>query len=74
MFTKERALEDPPVSLSRRQKEVVGLLSEGKTSKEIAFLLDIDWRTVDFHVAAACSKLGVWSRRELMVWALKKAA
>ena len=36
--------------LSKRQKQVVRLLLEGKSNKQIALTLDISERTVEFHL------------------------
>lgn len=47
------------MALSTREKEVVSLVVEGKTNKEIAQVLDISYRTVEKYRAGAMSKLGV---------------
>jgi DNA-binding NarL/FixJ family response regulator len=53
-----------PAGLTARQLAVLRLLREGKTNAEIAEELVLSVRTVDNHVAAVLSKLGVHSRRE----------
>jgi len=50
--------------LTPRQLAVLALLREGRTNGEIADELVVSVRTVDHHVAAVLSKLGVRSRRE----------
>jgi DNA-binding CsgD family transcriptional regulator len=53
-----------PAGLTARQVAVLELLREGLTNAEIAERLVLSVRTVDHHVAAILSKLGVSSRRE----------
>nr|WP_272914669.1 helix-turn-helix transcriptional regulator [Aurantiacibacter rhizosphaerae] len=53
--------------LTAKQRAVLDLLIQHKTSKEIARLLGISHYTVDQRVAAARKKLGVTSRNELAV-------
>ena len=53
-----------PAGLTARQVAVLELLREGMTNAEIADRLVLSVRTVDHHVAAILSKLGVSSRRE----------
>jgi len=48
---------DPDV-LSKRQKQVLGLLSEGMTNKQIAHKLNLSQRMVNLHLSAIKSKLG----------------
>jgi DNA-binding CsgD family transcriptional regulator len=51
--------------LTRREREVAGLAASGSTSKEIATKLFVSVRTVENHLQAIYSKLGVSSREEL---------
>ena len=53
-----------PAGLTTRQLEVLRLLATGATNAEIAEALVISPKTVDHHVSAVLSKLGVGSRRE----------
>lgn len=57
--------------LSLRQREVLQLLAEGRTMKEIAHTLKITPRTVAFHKYAMMELLGVKSSAELVQFALK---
>jgi len=58
--------------LSARQREVLQLLAEGHTMKEIARLLKITPRTVAFHKYAMMEQLGVSSNAELVLAAIKQ--
>jgi DNA-binding CsgD family transcriptional regulator/tetratricopeptide (TPR) repeat protein len=51
-----------PLGLTRRENEVLLLLSEGLTNDEIAVKLVVSPRTVDHHVSALLGKVGVPSR------------
>src|SRR3954447_431722 len=51
-----------PAGLTRREAEVLTLLCEGLTNDEIAARLVVSTRTVDHHVSAVLTKLGVSSR------------
>jgi DNA-binding NarL/FixJ family response regulator len=57
--------------LSARQREVLQLLAEGHTMKEIARQLKITPRTVAFHKYAMMEQLGVTSNAELVLAAIK---
>jgi DNA-binding NarL/FixJ family response regulator len=48
--------------LTRRERQVLKLVAQGKTSPQIARELSLVKRTVDFHVENACRKLGVDNR------------
>ncbi|MGH9252237.1 MAG: helix-turn-helix domain-containing protein, partial [Acidimicrobiales bacterium] len=53
-----------PSKLTDRQLEVLVLLAEGLTNAEIADRLVVSTRTVDHHVSAILTRLGVATRRE----------
>jgi len=58
--------------LSERELEVLKLVTQGKSNQEIADALSLSVRTVQAHLAHIFDKLGVGSRTEAVVLALKK--
>ena len=56
--------------LTRRQKEVLQLLIEGRSMKEAAFILKLSPRTVAFHKYAMMEHLRIKSSAELVQYAL----
>jgi ATP/maltotriose-dependent transcriptional regulator MalT len=61
-------------ALSARERQVLGLLGEGLSNKEIGQALSISPNTVRFHVAAVFNKLGVARRSEAVKVALAQGA
>ena len=59
----------PVESLTAREQQVLTLVAEGKTNKEIASALSITERTVKFHVGAIMGKLGATNRTEAVRFA-----
>lgn len=57
--------------LSPRQREVLQLLAEGRTMKEIASILNITARTVAFHKYSMMEQLGIKSSAELIQYAIR---
>jgi len=64
--------QEETVSLTERERQVLGQLALGKTNKEIAQELVITERTVKFHVSSIFSKLGVSNRTEAVTIAARK--
>jgi len=62
---------EEPVELTPREMEVIQLLTEGLSNKEIAHLLFVSPRTVNFHLDNIYSKLDVSSRTEAAIYALR---
>jgi DNA-binding NarL/FixJ family response regulator len=62
---------DPVRSLTPRQREVLQLLAEGRSAKEIASSLAISSRTVEFHKYQMMETLGLHTNAELIHFALK---
>jgi DNA-binding NarL/FixJ family response regulator len=55
----------PTVTLSLRQREVLQLVAEGKSNKEIASAINVTVKTVEFHKARISKELGVHTTAEL---------
>lgn len=61
----------PMDRLTSRQREIVQLLAEGKTSKEVAALLTVSVKTVETHRANIMKRLGCHSVSDLVVYAIR---
>jgi DNA-binding CsgD family transcriptional regulator len=64
-------LDRKPVGLTNRELEVLGLLSLGKTNKEIAAALCISTNTVAVHVVHVLNKTGSSNRTEAASYAVR---
>ena len=56
--------------LTRREQQVLSLIVEGHSSKEVASILDVSKRTIDFHLDNLYQKLGVTNRMQALQRAL----
>ena len=63
--------KDPIRKLSPRQREVLQLLCEGNSAKQVADILCISARTVEFHKYRIMEELGVHNSAELVQYAIK---
>ena len=61
------------VKLTLRQKEVLQLLADGRTMKEVAFMLDVTPRTIAFHKYTMMEQLRLRSTAELVQFAVKSS-
>jgi DNA-binding NarL/FixJ family response regulator len=59
--------------LTLRQKEVLQLLAEGRSMKEVAFVLNLSPRTVAFHKYTMMDHLQIKSSAELIEYAMKSS-
>ena len=58
-------------SLTRREREIAGLLAEGLSNREIGARLVITERTAQTHVCNVLAKLGFASRTQAALWAIE---
>lgn len=69
--TKATADEEPQGRLTDREREIVQLLAEGRSNKEVAGLLGISVKTAETHRAAVMRKLGMESFSHLVRYAIR---
>jgi two-component system, NarL family, response regulator NreC len=69
---KDRGLTDSYELLSPREKEVLQLLAQGQTNKEVAGVLNLSPHTVDTHRANLMQKLGLRNLADLILYAVRK--
>ena len=62
---------DPMATMTLRQREILQLLAEGKSAKEIASVLGISPRTVEDHKYRLMESLGIENSAELVHFAIK---
>jgi DNA-binding NarL/FixJ family response regulator len=67
----ETRAEGPHGRLSPRELEIVKLVAESKSNKEVATILDISVKTVESHRANIMDKLGLHSVTELVRYAVR---
>jgi DNA-binding NarL/FixJ family response regulator len=64
-------MPDPVAALTPRQREILQLLAEGCSAKQIAGKLDISHRTVEFHKYQMMESLRIRTNAELVHFAVK---
>ena len=69
---KQQGLSDTFDLLTVREKEVLQLLAEGRTNKEVATLLDVSPYTVESHRTNLMQKLNVHNTAEIVLYAVRK--
>jgi DNA-binding NarL/FixJ family response regulator len=68
----QRGLTDSYDLLTDREKEVLQLLAEGRSNKEVAALLDLGLSTVETHRANLMQKLNLHNTAEIVLYAVRK--
>jgi DNA-binding NarL/FixJ family response regulator len=68
----ERLAQRPPRALSSREGEVLALMVQARSNKEIAAALGISDLTVKAHVVSILNKLGVRDRTEAVTQAIRR--
>jgi DNA-binding NarL/FixJ family response regulator len=69
---KERSIQDSYELLTEREREVLQLLAEGKSNKEVATVLSVSPYTVETHRTNLMQKLGVHNTAEIVLYAVRK--
>jgi len=67
-----RGLEDSYDLLTGREREILQLVAEGRTNKEVATMLNISLTTVETHRTHILQKLNLHSIPELILYAVRK--
>jgi DNA-binding NarL/FixJ family response regulator len=67
-----RGVEDSYDLLTDREREILQLIAEGRTNKEVASVLNIGLTTVETHRMHILQKLGLHSIPELILYAVRK--
>ena len=68
----QRGLQDSYDLLTEREKEILQLLAEGKTNKDVAQLLNLSPNTVETHRTRLMQKLDLHSTAEIVLYAVRK--
>jgi DNA-binding NarL/FixJ family response regulator len=58
-------------TLTPRQREILQMIAEGKSTKEIAFVLNVSGKTVETHRAALMERLGIRDVAGLVLYAVR---
>jgi two-component system response regulator NreC len=69
---RERDVEDSYELLTTREREILQVLAEGKTNKDVATLLNLSLYTVETHRSNIFQKLNLHSSAELILYAIRK--
>jgi DNA-binding NarL/FixJ family response regulator len=69
---RQRGVDDSYELLTTREREILQLLAEGKSNKDVANLLNLSLHTVDTHRGNILQKLNLHSVPELILYAVRK--
>jgi two-component system, NarL family, response regulator NreC len=69
---KQEGLSDSFELLTPREKEVLQLLAEGKTNKDVATILEVSLYTVESHRTNLMQKLNLHNTAEIVLYAVRK--
>jgi len=68
----QRGLQDSYDLLTDREKEILQLLAEGRSNKEVAAILELSVYTVETHRANLMQRLDLHSTAEIVLYAVRK--
>jgi DNA-binding NarL/FixJ family response regulator len=68
----QKGMTDSYDLLTDREKEVLQLLAEGRSNKEVAALLDVGLSTIETHRAKLMQKLDLHNTAEIVLYAVRK--
>ncbi len=68
----QRGLQDSYDLLTEREREILQLLAEGKSNKEVAATLDLSTYTVETHRTNLMHKLNLHNTAEIVLYAVRK--
>ena len=69
---KQQGLSDTFDLLTAREKEVLQLLAEGKSNKEVAVVLGVSPYTIESHRTNLMQKLNLHNTAEIVLYAVRK--
>jgi DNA-binding CsgD family transcriptional regulator len=72
LWSRSGEVNNQSEELTDRQREILKLIIDGKSNKEIADILHVSIKTVEFHRARLMTRLGVKSVGELTKVALQQ--
>lgn len=69
---KTKGLQDSYELLTQREREILQLLAEGKSNKEVASILNLSPLTIETHRSNLMQKLGLHNTAEIVLYAVRK--